>query len=980
MLATVDWPSAALWLARLFLVGTVWFGVLWGLLLVVREPARRVTLCLIALLGGLAIPLFLAMPIIREVSVAPAFRLNVARAADWIPEPSPAKSPPQRRSLDEIRSLPQVPQPRSAAPAPLFEGLWMPVADGTPAAEEQSALVKSAIVTSPAPPVSIDAPSSRTLWIAITLIAVVSVYGVGVLALGTWYVVGLIGLGLLVRRGRAPSPELASLWQNVCERGECRASLLVSDSVAQPIACWMGRAYVILPAGWSRAADERLTWALAHEAEHIRQHDFWGWQVANLARVLFWCQPLAWWLRRELRLAQDHLADAAAARAPHVAVDYAEFLTESARVGAGRVPLIGLGLFGGRSDLYRRVAMLLKRDRPIERRSPRWWRLAVAGVGSVTLVALATIRVVAEPPAAPKFFPEAAPERATAASRPTNAEPAPLYRPGPSAAPAGSNAVPPAGGFYNPPEIGTVAAPIRILGPAVHISPSGNSTVANIGGAGSKTAETETSPAPSSPRIEKLKVDQGAVEPEPGVFVSLVSIMDPTGNLWSMDGSRIDPTGLGSSGEGGAGFGGSMGPMSGSPMGMMMGGPPGYAPAGGYGSNAMPADHRMRTVAIHVRRPGPSGIQTSVDGRAASVSTTQLAEPKVRQILQTAYWPEEQMTGSVGVRFASKTIARELVATDRKGETFRTKEGETEACVGPWTDEGELRTSVRLDQARPNDPRFVVTAVARDVDGSLHTGRLEQRAHHGIGGMGGAGFGGYGEGMAAMGMGGAPSAEWHMVFAHLPVSRIQEIRITWHPYAWVIFRDVSLEVDHKTTPTAELFLDKAAPPVMPKEEPKPNPTGTDPAAQPNSNPAGIAPSNGTSSVSPPTRPLNQLGEGPDVVNLPIRVAPDSHAALLQADDQVTLFVTFKRDEGTVTEPLIGGVPIVATNVKLVQGRIAHVLRLTRDAADLVNLAERAGTITMLPDAPDDESRELNELLKTELETLSGQKIDATVLR
>ena len=978
MLMTVDWPSAALWLARLFLLGTVWFGVLWGLLWIVREPARRVTLCVIALLGGLAIPVFLAIPTIREVSVAPGFQLNLARAADWIPEPAPRTNPRQNRSLDEIRSLPRTQQAPRTAPVPLFEGLWMPVPDEGAAFAEPSASAGPVNSASPRPPVAIDAPSSRSLWIAIALMVVVSIYAVGVLALGVWYVLGLMGLGLLVRRGRAPSPELASLWREVCDRTKCRASLLVSDSVAQPIACWMGRSCVILPAEWSRAADERLAWALAHEAEHIRQQDFWSWQGANLARILFWCQPLAWWLRRELRLAQDHLADAAAARGSHAAVEYAEFLTESARVGAGRVPLIGLGLFGGRSDLYRRVAMLLKRDRPIERRSPRWWRLAAACAGSVTLVALATIRVVAEPPvvaASVRIAPVEQPRIVAAEPQPTSSTSAPpynpLYNPGPSSTPGPSITVFPA---YNPVEIGTApSAPGSILGPPVQIGPSTSSTLAQAEGSGGPVADSRTNPAAS--RVEKLKLDKGAVEPEAGALILLVSIGDPNGDLWSMDGSRIDPNFRGASGEGGGGFSGGMAMPS------MMGAPAHSGPSGGFGSSGMPIAHRTRTVTIHVRRPGPSGIQTSVDGQPASISTSQLPEPKVRQILQTAYWPEEQMIGSVGVRFASKTVARELVATEPKGETFRNKEGETEARVGPWTDEGELRTSVRLDHARPNDPRFVVTAVAKDVDGALHAGRLEQRAQSGLGGMGGGYDGAFGGAMPgmAMGMGGAPRTEWHMVFPHLPVSRIQEIRITWHPYGWVIFRDVSLEVDHKTAPTAELYLDKSPPPVMPKE----SPTGTDPAAPP-AQPKVDAGGGGLSSADPAaTAPMESrlpIGEGPDVVNLPIRVAPDSHTALIQPDDLVTLFATFKREGQAVTEPLIGGVPVVATNLKLVQGRKAHVLRLSRAAADLVNLAERAGTVTMLLDVPDAESRELNESLKTELETLSGQKIDATVLR
>ena len=76
------------------------------------------------------------------------------------------------------------------------------------------------------------------------------------------------------------------------------------------------------------------------------------------------------------------------------------------------------------------------------------------------------------------------------------------------------------------------------------------------------------------------------------------------------------------------------------------------------------------------------------------------------------------------------------------------------------------------------------------------------------------------EGMMGLGSG---HAEWLIVFPHLPADRIAKIRLTWHPYAWVIFRNVSLELDHKTTPTAELYIDQSKPGVLPNDAEIPKP-------------------------------------------------------------------------------------------------------------------------------------------------------------
>src|SRR4029079_15615904 len=91
-----------------------------------------------------------------------------------------------------------------------------------------------------------------------------------------------------------------------------------------------------------------LRWALAHEWSHVERGDLAAWNFSALVRCCYFYQPLVWWLRGQLQLCQDYVADAAAARSGEMPEDYAEFLTTSSFT---RPPLdAGLGI--GRRHLH----------------------------------------------------------------------------------------------------------------------------------------------------------------------------------------------------------------------------------------------------------------------------------------------------------------------------------------------------------------------------------------------------------------------------------------------------------------------------------------------------------------------------------------------------------------------------------------------------------------------------------------------------
>ena len=82
-----------------------------------------------------------------------------------------------------------------------------------------------------------------------------------------------------------------------------------------PMVCGIWRPTVLLPESLTRddADPLQLEHSLAHEWAHLERLDLVTWQLASLCQAFLWMQPGYWILRRELRVAQDQLADQFAA-------------------------------------------------------------------------------------------------------------------------------------------------------------------------------------------------------------------------------------------------------------------------------------------------------------------------------------------------------------------------------------------------------------------------------------------------------------------------------------------------------------------------------------------------------------------------------------------------------------------------------------------------------------------------------------------
>jgi hypothetical protein len=140
---------------------------------------------------------------------------------------------------------------------------------------------------------------------------------------------------------------------------------------------------------------------MAHECSHLTRGDLWTWRLTRLAQLTLWFQPAYWWLRHQVRLCQDYLADANAVETGSEA-DFADFLVQCAGNKFSTPLTAALPLSSRPSDMTRRVTMLLTTSAPLERRcSVRFHATAIGFVG-LALTAAAFVRLEAQDSVPPK--------------------------------------------------------------------------------------------------------------------------------------------------------------------------------------------------------------------------------------------------------------------------------------------------------------------------------------------------------------------------------------------------------------------------------------------------------------------------------------------------------------------------------------------------------------------------------------------------
>jgi len=343
-----------------------------------RQPVRRVRLVVLTLLGGLAVPCLGALPAVPRWS------------AGILPPPSPRQA---RADAD----APMVSTSRLDSSDPAGTRGDRAFAGRLEAAPTGTSSTEIAFAPSERAGSSLDPgrglPAARPLLLACYLGAAVG--------LAAWWLVGQVMLWRVTRSARPVPGAVRDVFLGIAGPEGGRVVLLESDRICLPFTYTWIRPVILLPSsfcdGWEPGV---LRYVLAHEWSHVERRDAWAWNLSCLAGLVLFYQPLFWWLRRQLRLCQDYLADARAAEAGS-AEDYAAFLVRLARSRRPGRSLPALGIGDRPSNLYRRVMMLVQDHEPLERRCRTAWTTAVASAAAAVIVAASGLHLSAAPPARP---------------------------------------------------------------------------------------------------------------------------------------------------------------------------------------------------------------------------------------------------------------------------------------------------------------------------------------------------------------------------------------------------------------------------------------------------------------------------------------------------------------------------------------------------------------------------------------------------
>ncbi|WP_337173124.1 M56 family metallopeptidase [Paludisphaera sp.] len=227
-----------------------------------------------------------------------------------------------------------------------------------------------------------------------------------------WMGLGLWGFRRLVDRSREPCPTLRAAFDELVDdlgRSPPHPTLRVSSRLRRPVLGGVIRPVILVPAEIDREDFDRdaLRLILLHELAHADRGDAWFHALAGLTQVLWFFLPHLWWLRGQMRIDQEFLADRKAAAPLGESTRYARWLVG---LSSGRLPRVApsaapeappaaaptfWGAGGFNTQLLQRVAMLLYCPFAVEGRPPRWFLIAAPGSVALVAVALSSCRFLA---------------------------------------------------------------------------------------------------------------------------------------------------------------------------------------------------------------------------------------------------------------------------------------------------------------------------------------------------------------------------------------------------------------------------------------------------------------------------------------------------------------------------------------------------------------------------------------------------------
>ncbi|HEY1378518.1 MAG TPA: M56 family metallopeptidase, partial [Gemmataceae bacterium] len=327
------------------------------------ELAHR--LWVAALAGVLLLPLLGPLVPTWSVPTGGARVVEVGRPADAVPVTVVATAPAVPDDPDRLPTAPDV-------------GPTAPTADPPTAVTEPTQPAAPSPVPAPRPTAGV--PWALAAWVGWAIVAT---------ALLGRLCVSAVALGRLIRRSPAAPPgvrdELADVAAGLSVRRRFDARVLPAG--AMPMACWLGRWVVLLPADFGRWP-AGLRWTVAaHELGHIARGDAWSDLLTQVVCRLGWPHPLLWLAARAVPRLRERACDEWVLATGRVGLrDYAGHLLDV----VARCPATGGALAPAMAravNLERRLRSVLAGRPPVPHR--KLARLAV------TAAALAATAVVA---------------------------------------------------------------------------------------------------------------------------------------------------------------------------------------------------------------------------------------------------------------------------------------------------------------------------------------------------------------------------------------------------------------------------------------------------------------------------------------------------------------------------------------------------------------------------------------------------------
>ena len=363
--------QAARWLAQAAIGGTIVLALGSLAARLCRQPVRRARLAALTLACAAVVPWLGAVPI------APRW------SAPWIS----AEVIADRVEAEVVRSMPS--HGGGMATPPVRPVAIVPREIDPQIRNEANFAAHAASRPTPVTP-AID-------WSRFALPALLGLYAAATAGLVAWWLLGQAILWRTCRAARPVSDSIRDAFLAISGPKGSRVALLESDRIALPFTFTWRRPVILVPSALCGAGDaEELRYGLAHEWSHVERGDSRAWTLAAVAGFVLFYQPMFWWLRRQLRLCQDFLADdrASALGSPE---DYASYLVRLASRRAEGALLPALGIGDRRSNLHRRIVMLVQDHAPLERHCRPIWTFSMAIAASAAMLLASGLRLDAAP-------------------------------------------------------------------------------------------------------------------------------------------------------------------------------------------------------------------------------------------------------------------------------------------------------------------------------------------------------------------------------------------------------------------------------------------------------------------------------------------------------------------------------------------------------------------------------------------------------